>query len=199
LAENNIRKGFVSVEQYHALMEEWPTHLRPITCIALHVANRKGELLNMEWPDVDLNGNPPVFTLWPGETKNKEGRTLPILNGEMMDTLQSVKEEHHRKWPKEAHVFLNAVGNPLQYHMMRREWDAACTRAGLPGPLFHDLRRSAVRKLRRAGVTQKVAREFSGHKTDSVFDRYNISDFEDLKDAAAKLDRFLKPSNDDKN
>jgi hypothetical protein len=42
-----------------------------------------------------------------------------------------------------------------------------------------------------------VAREFSGHKTDSVFDRYNISDFEDLKDAAAKLGRFLKPSIDD--
>ena len=197
LAENNIRKGFVTVEQYHALIQELPAHLRPITCIAFHVANRKGELLNMEWPDVDLNGNPPVFTLWPGETKNKEGRTLPILAGEMMDTLRSVKEEHHRKWPKETHVFLNADGNALQYHMMRKDWDAACTRAGLPGLLFHDLRRSAVRNLRRAGVTQKVAREFSGHKTDSVFDRYNISDFEDLKDAAAKLGRFLKPSIDD--
>jgi integrase len=115
----------------------------------------------------------------------------------MMDTLRSVKEEHHRKWPKETHVFLNADGNALQYHMMRKDWDAACTRAGLPGLLFHDLRQSAVRNLRRAGVTQKVAREFSGHKTDSVFDRYNFSDFEDLKDAAAKLGRFLKPSNDD--
>ena len=197
LAENNIRKGFVSPEQYHSLMEELPTHLRPITCIAFHVANRKGELLNMEWTDVDLDGNPPVFTLWPGETKNREGRTLPILNGEMMDTLRSVKEEHHRKWPNETHVFLNADGNALQYHMMRKDWDAACTRASLPGLLFHDLRRSAVRNLRRAGVTQKVAREFSGHKTDNVFDRYNISDFEDLKDAAAKLGRFLKPSNND--
>lgn len=191
LAENNTRKGFVSPEQYHLLVAELPAHLRPITVIAFHVANRKGELLNLEWSDVDLDGNPPVFTLWPGETKNKEGRTLPILDGEMLDTLRSAKEEHGRKWPNQTHVFLNAEGHPLQYHMMRKDWDDACTRADLPGLLFHDLRRSAIRNLRRAGVTQKVAREFSGHKTDSVFDRYNISDFEDLKDAAKKLGRFL--------
>jgi integrase len=172
-------------------MEELPTHLRPITCVAFHVANRKGELLNLEWSDVELDGNPPVLTLWPGETKNKDGRTLPILEGEMLDTLRELKAEHDRKRPNETHVFLNAEGRPLQYHMMRKNWDHACTRAGLPDLLFHDLRRSAVRNLRRAGVTQVVSRQFSGHKTDSVFNRYNISDFEDLKDASAKLGKFL--------
>lgn len=197
LAENNVRKGFVTAEQYRALVGELPAHLRPITCIAFHVANRKGELLNLEWSDVDLNGNPPVLTLWPGETKNNDGRTLPILEGDMLDTLLAVKTEHDEKWPTQSHVFLNEEGKPLAYHMMRKQWDEACTRAGLPGLLFHDLRRSAVRNLRRAGVTQKVAREFSGHKTDAVFDRYNITDFDDLKDAAAKLGRFLNGGKQD--
>lgn len=123
-------------------------------------------------------------------TKNKDGRTLPIV-GEMLESLRTLKVDHTEKWPNESHVFLNGEGMPLAYHMMRKVWNAACTRAGLPGLLFHDLRRSAVRKLRRAGVTQKVAREFSGHKTDSVFDRYNISDFDDLNDAANKLGKFL--------
>lgn len=194
LAENNTRKGFVMPEQYRKLKEELPEHLRPITCIAFHVANRKGELLNLEWSDVDLEGNPPVFTLWPGETKNNDGRTLPILKGEMLDTLRALKAENDRKGSKESHVFLNADGKPLAYHMMRKAWDSACTRADLPGLLFHDLRRSAVRNLRRSGVTQTVARQFSGHKTDSVFNRYNITDFEDLKDAAAKLDAYLNPA-----
>ena len=81
LAENNVRKGFVGLEQYRSLMAELPEHLKAITCVAFHVANRKGELLNLEWSDVDLDGNPPVITLWPGETKNKDGRTLPILAG----------------------------------------------------------------------------------------------------------------------
>jgi integrase len=192
LAENNVRKGFITPDQYRALKDELPEPLKAITCIAFHVANRKGELLNLEWPDVDLKGTPPVLTLWPGETKNKDGRTLPILEGEMLDSLCALKAEHDQHWPAETHVFLNQKGKSLQYHMMRKDWDDACTRAGLPGLLFHDLRRSAVRNLRRAGVTQKVAREFSGHKTDSVFDRYNITDFEDLKDAAARLNKFLK-------
>lgn len=192
LGENNIRKGFVTPERYRALLAELPKYLHGITCVAYHVANRKGELFRLEWSDVELNGNPPVFTLWPGETKNNDGRTLPILPGEMLDTLRRLKAERDEKWPKAKHVFLNAEGQPLAYHMMRKVWDDACTRAGIPGLLFHDLRRSAVRNLRRAGVTQKVAREFSGHKTDAVFDRYNITDFEDLKDAAARLHRFLE-------
>jgi integrase len=117
---------------------------------------------------------------------------LPILPGEMMNTLRQLKARRDEKWPKAKYVFLNADGHQLQHHMMRKDWDDACTRAGVPGLLFHDLRRSAVRNLRRAGVTQKVAREFSGHKTDAVFDRYNITDFEDLKDAAARLQKFLE-------
>ena len=198
LAENNVRKGFVTPEQYRKLMEELPAHLKPITCVAFHIANRKGELLNLEWSDVELTGNPPLITLWPGETKNRDGRTLPILTGEMLDTLRALKAEHDRNWPKQAHVFLNEDGTPLQYHHMRQVWNDACTRANLPGLLFHDLRRSAVRNLRRAGVTQAVARQFSGHKTDSVFNRYNITDFEDLKDAAARLQQFLKEDGRDK-
>ena len=106
--------------------------------------------------------------------------------------LRRLKDGHDRDFPNATHVFLNEEGTPLAPHMMRKVWAKACERAGVPGLLFHDLRRSAVRNLRRAGITQKVAREFSGHKTDAVFDRYNITDFEDLKDAAARLGKFLE-------
>jgi len=70
LGENNVRKGFVTPEQYRAVLAELPEHLRGITCIAYHVANRKGELFHLEWSDVELDGRPPVFRIWPGETKN---------------------------------------------------------------------------------------------------------------------------------
>jgi integrase len=113
LGENNVRKGFVSPDQYRALLAELPAHLRGITCMAYHVANRKGELFQLQWEDVELNGNPPVFTLWPGETKNRDGRTLPILAGEMLDTLCRLKAERDAKWPKAQHVFVNEVGRPL--------------------------------------------------------------------------------------
>ena len=73
----------------------------------------------------------------------------------------------------------------------QKAFDAACTAAGLQGILPHDLRRSAVRNFIRAGVKESVAMRLSGHRTRSVFDRYNIVSEDDLIDASTKLQQFL--------
>ena len=70
---------------------------------------------------------------------------------------------------------------------IRRAWATACRRAGYTGKLVHDFRRTAVRNLVNAGVTEKVAMTITGHKTRTVFDRYHIVAPGDLRAAAAKL------------
>ena len=81
----------------------------------------------------------------------------------------------------------------------RQMLDAACERAGLKagrkvkgGMIFHDLRRSAARNIRRAGVAEEVAMKITGHKPSSMFRQYNITNEGDLKKAAKKTQDYVQ-------
>jgi integrase len=76
----------------------------------------------------------------------------------------------------------------VQIKYFRRSWITACKKAGVPGRIPHDFRRTAVRNLVRAGIPERVCMTMTGHKTRSVFERYNIVSEGDLDMAAQKLD-----------
>jgi integrase len=118
-----------------------------------------------------------------------EGRWLPILDGEMLKVLTAQMEMTERDYPN-CPWLCHRQGEPIAES--RPAWPNACEAAGLGGLYFHDLRRSAVRNMVRAGIPEKVAMQISGHKTRAIFDRYNIVDNRDIKNAGKALASYLK-------
>ena len=191
LKENNVRKGFIDHEQYRRLQAELPEHLKLLVALAFYTGSRKGELLRIRVDQIDLKRK--QIRLNAGETKNDEGRVLPIY-GELAQLLSAAlakrrKEAKRTKQFPNAWLFHDEHGRPIL--SFYKAWKSACDRAELPGQLFHDLRRSAVRNMERAGIPRAVAMRISGHKTESVYRRYAIVSEQDIADAGARLENAM--------
>ena len=179
--ETFIRQGFLSDESYERLLKELPSELKALFASWFQCGVRRNELFEVQWPQVDWEAEEIV--LEQGDTKGKEARTIPIVRGDMWNLLQAAWVERNEKWPESPWVFSRAG---IQIRDCRGSWAGACKRAGVPDLLIHDMRRTAVRNMRRAGIPQVVRMKISGHKTDSMERRYSIVDADDLS-VAKKL------------
>jgi integrase len=121
-----------------------------------------------------------TIRLLSGTTKNDKGRVV-VMTDEVFDLISECVKG---KQPADP-VFVWANGNPVTD--FRRTWRTLTKKAGMPELIFHDMRRSAVRNMVRGGISKNVAKQISGHTTDSVFDRYDIRDESDLVDATRKM------------
>jgi integrase len=119
------------------------------------------------------------------QAKAKLPRTLPIY-GDMAEWL----ELQAKRRLAGCDLVFHWNGKPLGSHL--KGWDRACASVGLAELHFHDLRRSAVRNMERAGVPRSVAMKISGHRTESVYRRYDIVVESDLQAAAQKMEQYQR-------
>ena len=141
-----------------------------------------------------MNLSRPIIRLEPGETKNDDAREfVPVP--ELLKVLAMQKAVRDQLYPGCPWVFFRK-GKPIRD--FRGAWESACNAVGLVDEagektkIPHDLRRTGVRNLIRAGVSERVAMRISGHRSRSVFDRYNITSDRDLQDAARKLASYIE-------
>jgi integrase len=188
LKENNVRKGFFEHGDFLALRTALPFHLKGFVTFAYKVGWRLEEISGLTWNQVDLNQG--IVRLEAGETKNNKARTV-YLDEEVKNFFIHQWELRKKKETLLTYVFLNAKGSD-RIRRFDKSWKTACKDAKIGKRLFHDLRRTAIRNMVRSGVPERVVMMISGHKTRSVFERYNIVSDTDLKLAAKKQEIYLK-------
>lgn len=181
LGKPNVRRSVIDEKTFAALVEAAPEHIRPILTVAYDTGMRLGEILGLRWDQVNLPEG--CLELEAEATKTEEPRRVFLTSR----VLSKLGELAGARPPDTFHVFLNpATGD--RYWDIRKAFGAAARAVGRPNLWFHDLRRSFVTRARRRGIPQSVVKRMSGHKTDSVFVRYNIVEDRDVQDAARKLE-----------
>lgn len=187
--KDNTRTGFFSAGEFRAVLSHLPDDgLRDFVLFAYLCGWRKGSVAALRWIDVDLIEGEINL---PGKyTKNDEPLKMPI-EGELKEVMKRRKEARAVKTDS------GTVISALVFHRggraiseFRRSWATATRMAKCPGKLFHDFRRTAARDLIRSGAGESVAMCITGHKTNSMFKRYNITDTEDVRVALRGVGKY---------
>lgn len=164
LKEPRGRVRFLTTDERDALLRECAKHsdvLRTIVVLALSTGARKGELLNLRWPDVDMKRGLLTFH----QTKNGERRTVPLVG-----VAASAMASHAKVRRLDCDlVFPGLKGRPLVIDKMFHE---ACERAGVADFRFHDLRHTTASWIAMNGGTLAEIAEVLGHKTLQMVRRY---------------------------
>jgi integrase len=191
LEEAPARRGFLEPADFARLRDALPEYLREPASFLYLTGWRKGAMRSLQWlrdcelrfdDDNQLIGG--TVTLQAEHSKNKRAYTLP-LRGELLECIRRAWESRIAECPFVFHNGRRPVGD------FSKAWANACRVAGIEGTLVHDMRRSCARNLVRAGVSERVAMGVTGHKTRSMFDRYNIVSGDDLTQAMERVSEYV--------
>lgn len=188
LVENNVRNGFFEHNEFLIFRDALPSYLKAPVTFGYKLGWRSQEIMNLTWSQVDRFNW--AVRLDVGTTKNKKGRLI-YMDSELISIFSQLWEKRKESKKLLPYVFPNRKGEG-KIKDFRFAWEKAFKESKIPRRLFHDLRRTAVRNMVRASIPEKVAITISGHKTRSVFERYNIVDERDLKLAAHLQDEYFE-------
>jgi integrase len=196
--KERVREGFYDRADFELIVANLPDDLQDFARWGYFTGWRKGEIASLSWNELSMETR--QLRLRRQFTKNGEPRTIPLM-GELWEIIQ--RRRRARRYEGENGetvlsplVFFRQKGRGVPNEgapimEFRKAWKIACEAAKKPDALFHDFRRTAVRNMIRAGVDRKVAMLISGHKTESIFERYNITDERDIEDAVRKTQEYI--------
>jgi len=191
-SDSTPRKGFVTPEVFVQLRDALPVNLRPLVTFLYYTGCRSGAATEITWSMVSRDCTEIEI---PGDlTKTGEPLLLPLVGRGLSEIAVMLRKMFRKDGPV------------LDSTNLRKEWCKACHKLGLGayekkekqryylyhGLTIHDLRRSATRNLIRAGVDRGTAMKITGHKTEHIFERYNIVSTDDIREALVKVGQYAK-------
>ncbi len=190
LPENNARSGFFEEGEHKLMLQHLESPMDDIARFAYVCGWRKEEIRTLRWENVDRSAKEVRLF----DSKNGQGRVLPLdpETWALFERLWTARQFQTPRGTALSEYVFHRQGDPIGEANFEKLWRRARVKAGLPGKLFHDYRRTAARNMIRAGVPQAVAMAITGHKTDSMFRRYNIVTTDDKREALKREIEFLK-------
>ena len=173
LKENNVRERILNSDEFERLYDSADEHLKPVIMMAYFHPMRREEILKLTWDEVDLSGSVGMIRLSSERTKGKkQGRAIP-LHPRMREILEQLRKKNCGE-----RVFLR-YGKP--FNECKNSFEKAKSKAQIKDFRFHDFRHCAISNLRKAGNDYTTIMKASGHRTFSMFLRYNLVSHEELK------------------
>ena len=146
--------------------------VQPVVLFALETAARRGEILALQWSDIDLQRKTAKLRV----TKTDEPRTIP-LSPSCISMLERLPRN------------INGQVFPVTTEAFKQAYERAVARAGVENFTFHDLRHDSLTRLAKLGLSVLELRAISGHKSANMLQRYVSIDAGDLADKLARSAR----------
>ena len=187
----NARKGFCEETEFREIRGFLPDYLQDFALFAYVTGMRFGEVRSLKWEYVKGEVIELQAEDAKGDGDEENARSIPMVGKDLAGILERRRQARQVKADGTttlAALIFHHDGRPIVD--IRKAWKTACKKAGVPGRLFHDLRRSAVKNLDEAGVSRDVAMSISGHRTQAMYTRYNIADVKRKRKALELTQEF---------
>jgi len=177
--ETNRIERVLSQDEEKRLLAHATGYLRSILIIALNTGARVGEILRLEWRNIDLEAQ-KVNIL-----RTKAGKPrIAFINTPLLHELERMRSENG----KMPYLFFNEqTKKPLG--RVSRSFLTACKKAGVENFRIHDCRHTFISRLLEKGADVETVRSLAGHSSLAMVQRYAHSQDETKRSAVELLNK----------
>jgi integrase len=186
------RDRWLTIEEEERLLTASPGWLKEIIIFAIETGCRRGEILSLEWKDVDIFKK----TLTVLGEKTEERRVIPLTQ-KVLELLKARERSRSNvRSLKGDFVFTHPPGRKVNIHTLRTAFETALEKAKIEGFWFHDLRHTFASRLAQSGTDPYTIQRLMGHKSFVTTQRYAHHYCESLRKGIEALDEFRQQKAD---